>query len=252
MVASVVAAKDSSRAEARARLRNLHALSGVVPVGVFLVLHLWMVSSLLGSRDAYDRQLAALTGTTVGAVLELVLVLLPLAFHAIYGVWLTWQPQREAHAYPSNLAYVLQRISGIVVLVFVIAHFWDLRAQTWLFGLDERSYTTRLTEHLSWTWLGVPFVALGTLMGIAASIFHLANGMRSFLTTRGFTTTAAARRRADRLFAALGLLFFFTSSAAVIQLATGTRFVPADAAPAAPCGSNAPQPQPSSTSSTGP
>jgi succinate dehydrogenase / fumarate reductase cytochrome b subunit len=235
--ATDVPSTNARTAPGEDRLRRLHSLTGVVPLGAFLLLHLWTSSALLGSRAAYDRQVGALHGSAVLTALEIVLVLVPLAYHAGYGVWRSLQP-REAHAYDSDLMHTLERASGVLVLVFLGAHFYELRWQTLIGGLQVSSYSTKLVEHLSWTTGGVPFIALGYLLGIAATIFHLVNGMTSFCITWGYTATELAQRRARLLFRALGVVFFLVGAATVIQLASGIRFFHSAEQPSsAACGS---------------
>jgi succinate dehydrogenase/fumarate reductase cytochrome b subunit len=152
-------------------------------------------------------------------------------------VWRSLQP-REAHAYDSDLMHTLERASGVLVLVFVGAHFYELRWQTLSGGLQVGSYSTKLVEHLSWTTGGVPFIALGYLLGIAATIFHLVNGMTSFCITWGYTATELAQRRARIVFRALGVIFFLVGAATVIQLASGIRFTRSEEQPSSTaCGS---------------
>lgn len=227
----------------RSRLKKLFSLSGVVPLGAFLVLHLWTAAALLSSHAVYDRQVSFLHGGPGLAVLEVVLVVAPLLFHAAYGMWLALQPRPVKHAYDTDLMLVLERISGVIVLVFVIAHLWETRVPTWTGHLLVGSYSTTLVEQLSSLSGGIPWRALGYLVGIAATVFHFVNGMTSFCTTWGIAKTPAAERRARILFRGVGVLLFAASSATVIALATGTRFV-GDEAPAAArsCGSATPAP----------
>jgi succinate dehydrogenase/fumarate reductase cytochrome b subunit (b558 family) len=221
-------------------LQRLHSLSGVVPLGAFLLFHLWITSSLGGSRDVYDRQVGFLHGGPLFGFLEVVLVILPLLYHGLYGVVRSLQPRDPNHAYDTDVMVTLQRASGIVVLVFVAVHVWELRVQTWTRGLAVSSYSTKLVEHLSSTQSGIPFIALGYLTGIAATVFHLANGLTSFCTTWGYAPTFAARHRLRILFRVLGVLLFAISSALVVQIATGSRFFPAEepASATQPCGTN--------------
>ncbi len=220
-------------------LRKLHSLSGVVPLGAFLLFHLWITASLGSSREIYDRQVGFLHGGPVLGFLEVVLVIVPLLFHGAYGVIRSFQPRDPDHGYTTDVMVTLQRASGMVVLIFVAAHVWEFRVQTWTHGLAVSSYSTTLVEHLSSTEAGVPFIALGYLVGCAASIFHLASGMSSFCTTWGFARTFAARQRLRLLFRVIGILLFALSAALVIQAATGSRFLPAEdtGAPLA-CGSS--------------
>jgi succinate dehydrogenase / fumarate reductase cytochrome b subunit len=209
-------------------LQRLHSLSGVVPLGAFLLFHLWITSALGSSREIYDRQIGFLHGGPFFGFLEVVLVLVPLLYHGVYGVIRSLQPRDPNHAYDTDVMVTLQRASGIVVLVFVAAHVWEFRGQTWTHGLAVSSYSTKLAEHLSSTQSGIPFIALGYLAGIAATVFHLANGMTSFCTTWGFAPSNAARGRLRVLFRAVGIMLFALSAALVIQIATGSRFFPAE------------------------
>jgi succinate dehydrogenase / fumarate reductase cytochrome b subunit len=237
-------------------LKRLLSLSGVVPLGAFVLFHLWITLSIVGSREVYERQVAVLHNGPLLGLLEVVLVIVPLAFHAGYGVIRSFQPRDRDHAYGTDQMVTLQRASGIVVLVFVALHVWELRVQTWTQGLAVSSYATKLVEHLSSTQSGIPFIALGYLVGIAATLFHLAAGMTSFCTTWGYTRTIASQRRARLLFRVLGILLFALSAAIVIQLATGSRLFPAEkpSTSALVCGSSAvtPPPPPHATPSASP
>jgi succinate dehydrogenase / fumarate reductase, cytochrome b subunit len=220
------------------RLRRLFSLSGVVPLGVFLVLHLWTGAALLSSHATYDRQAAALHGGPIVGALEVLLVIVPLAFHALYGAWLAFQPRPPVHTYPSALMLSLERVSGLVVLLFVVAHLRATLVPAWSGHLLVGSYSTRLVEDLSSTEAGVPWTALGYLVGLAATVFHLTAGVTSFGIGWGLVRGAAAERR-TRLFArGAGIALFSIGAATVVALATGTRFLGAEEAPApGPCGS---------------
>lgn len=231
----MAAATDSSNREPQPQpdrrgglLQRLHSLSGVVPLGAFLLFHLWITSALGTSREIYDRQVGFLHGGPFFGFLEVVLVIVPLLYHGGYGVIRSLQPRDPNHAYDTDVMVTLQRASGIVVLLFVAAHVWEFRGQTWTHGLAVSSYATKLTEHLSSTQSGVPFIALGYLVGIAATVFHLANGMTSFCATWGFAPTFTARHRLRIFFRVIGIGLFGLSAALVIQIASGSRFFPAE------------------------
>jgi len=235
----------------RAALRRWFKLTGVFPIGVLLLIHLWTASALLGSREDYDRQLVAVNAIPLVGALEVVLVYLPLAFHALFGLHLALRPDKTPHAYASDRLHLAQRVTGLVAFAFVGWHFWALRAQAWLSGLGPTTYSTRIEAHLSSTAAGVPFVALGYVVGLAACVFHLVNGMTSFLGARGRARGAEARRRVSAVLAALGALFFLVSFAVVVQLATGTRLLPAaQAGKTGACGSSA-APAPSALPASG-
>ncbi len=220
------------------RLKKLFSLSGVVPLGAFVLLHLWTAAALLGPHALYDRQIAWLHGSTILGALEILLILAPLTFHACYGLWLAREATPREHAYDSDLMLVLERVSGGIVLVFIAVHLWETRVQTWSGHLLIGSYSTKLVEHLSSVKSGVPWIALGYLVGIAATLFHLVSGMTSFCTTWGLTNTATSRHRARVFFRAIGVVFFAASAATVIALATGAFVATEEVESPGSCGSS--------------
>lgn len=224
---------------AKESIRRWFRLTGVLPVGIFLVLHLWTSAAILTSRAAYDAELVAVNGVPIIAMLELVLVLLPLAFHALFGIHLAFRPDPGPHHYASDRLHLLQRITGLVALVFIGLHLWELRLQGVIGDLRPGTYSTRLEAHLSSTISGIPHIAVLYLVGIAACVFHLANGMTSYWSRTGRAKEPHELRRARIGFGALGGLFFTTSFLVVLQLATGTRLLPAPdpGIKAAPCAS---------------
>ncbi len=160
--------------------RRLHSLSGVVPLGAYVLIHIWVTASIGSSLALYDRQVGFLHGGVLLGLLEIVLVLVPLAYHAVYGIIRSLQPREVepgSHGYDNDLMLTLQRASGMAVLVFTVLHVWEFRGQTWGGGLPVGSYSTKLVADLSSTTWGIPWIALGYLAGIAATLFHLVAGM---------------------------------------------------------------------------
>lgn len=226
-------------------LRRLHSLSGVVPVGVFLVEHLWTNAAALGGQARFDEAVARIQAMPALPLVEILGIFAPLAFHAGYGVWIATRGSANAGAYPytRNWMYVLQRVSGVVVLAFVLGHLWEFRVQKWLFGMSASAFYPQLEAHLAWTAFGVPWIALGYLLGLAASVFHLANGLVTFCMSWGITVGRAAQRRAAWLFGLGGLALFGLAVATVLRLATGTTLLPGlDHEPTPACGTTSPTP----------
>jgi succinate dehydrogenase/fumarate reductase cytochrome b subunit (b558 family) len=202
--------------------RRLLTVTGVAPLGVFLAEHLLANASAMAGGARFDAVVGAMARSPVALLVEIVLVVVPLLVHGAVGVSLTFKPDPD-HSYASDRAYKAQRIAGLVALVFVVAHVFELRLRRLFGGLAVASLYTKLSEDLSWTWAGVPWVALGYIVGIAATVFHFGNGLWAFLAARGNQPS----RSMTNLILALGGALFLVGTATTISVATGTRLLPA-------------------------
>ena len=177
--------------------------------------------------DGPEAHREALRWTSGSLALQL-LVLIPLAFHAGYGVWLASRSRLNVGRYPSsrNWTYTLQRVSGLLALLFIALYavtFW-LPAQRGALAAADL-YAT-LQAQLSSTWAGVPWLAFSYVIGVGACCFHLANGLSDFCVRWGLTRSARARARAGLAFGLFGLLIFGLGLRTIVFMATGWR-VPA-------------------------
>lgn len=214
-------------------LRKLHSLTGVVPVGVFLVLHLWSQSAALRGRAAYDAAFARAERLPLQPLLEIVLVLVPLVFHASYGLVLTARSRPTVGRHPTNRnwMYTAQRVTGIVSFAWILWHV----GRTWLprmvGRIDARQVYPTLVADLSWTFHGLPVVALITVVGVGAASFHLAHGLWTAAIGWGLLLTRRAQTVASALAVGLGLVLFFLGTNVVVLFATGARLVVVGADP---------------------
>lgn len=82
-------------------LRRLHSLLGLLPVGAFLIFHLWENSQSRLGAEHYNREVAAaLQGMNYLPFLEILLIALPLLFHAVYGLVIVRQGRPVLGATP--------------------------------------------------------------------------------------------------------------------------------------------------------
>jgi len=206
-------------------LRRLHSLSGVVPVGVFLVEHPWTNAKALGGADEFGRAVAEIQAMPFLPVIEIFGILLPLGFHAIYGVVIALGSRANVSQYPyaRNWLYTLQRVSGLIALLFIGWHLYEYRVHKWLFGMEGSAFYDALGAHLSATVLSVPLMAMVYLVGIMVTVFHFANGLWGFTVSWGISVSRAAQRRAAWLCGALGLGLFVLGANTVLFFATGSR-----------------------------
>ena len=206
-------------------LRKLHSLSGVVPVGVFLVEHIWTNAKALGGEQEFGRAVAEIQSLPFLPFIEVFGIFLPLAFHALYGVRVAFAGKANVGRYPyaRNWMYVLQRASGLFALVFIGWHLYEYRIHKWLFGMQGDDFYGVLSAHLSSTVASVPLLAIFYLLGVLASVFHFANGLWGFSASWGIAVSKAAQRRAAWACGALGVVLFVLGADTVVFFATGSR-----------------------------
>jgi succinate dehydrogenase / fumarate reductase cytochrome b subunit len=192
-------------------LRRLHSLSGIVPVGVFLTVHLVTNASILGGPEVFQERVNAIhaLGPLLPAV-EILGILLPIAFHACLGVriWLSSTNNTPSYAYGANIRYRFQRLTGVVAMAFILYHLWHMH---WLGGplgggkFDAHApmaaaSAARALQSSIW-------IAFVYGLGILAATYHFSNGIWTFLITWGVTVGPSAQRKASWvcMFVGLGL-----------------------------------------------
>jgi succinate dehydrogenase / fumarate reductase cytochrome b subunit len=215
-----------------ASFRRAHSLTGVVPVGVFLIGHLWTQQAALAGRAAYDQ---ARSGLFAARWLEIVFVLAPLTFHAVFGVVLALRSRTNVDAYPlgRNWMYVAQRVTGLVTFAFVVWHVMELWAPQLRGGLGADQMYPKLEEDLSTTSRGFPVAAVATLVGVACASFHFANGVWGFVLGLGLVRRRSRQAALAAATVVLGIVLYVAGTNAVVYFATGDRMIPLRHAPAA-------------------
>ena len=204
-----------------------------MPLAVFLVAHLgWQVHALDGPLE-HERAMGATPWFDADPAVAIVLVLVPLAFHALSGLVIarTARPNVQVYTGSRNWRYAAQRLTGVVTLVYLAVH---LR-QTWIARqLGEVSMSDHyglLVETLSSTAAGLPWRAAFDLVGLAAVCFHLSSGLWGFCCTWGLTTTRSQQRRSAYVFGLFGLFLFGYAANLSLHLSTGARIVDRDGSP---------------------
>ncbi len=208
-------------------LKKLHSLSGVAPVGLYLVFHLWTNARALQGQVVYDQAVTEIAHLPYLLALEIVGIYIPLLFHALYGIVLAFEsrPNVRRYAYSRNWMYTLQRATGLVAFAFIAWHVWQFRIQVALGHMAKADFFPTLCSSLSSTQAGIPVVALVYLIGIAATVFHFTNGLYGFCFSWGITVSRRATRITSALFGIAGIVLFVISANTVIYFATGSRLV---------------------------
>ena len=186
-------------------LRRLHSLSGIVPVGGFLAFHLWENYTATKGAEAYNRMTRALQTLPFAVALEIAVIVLPLLFHGIYGLFITStaRPNVASNRYVRNWMYFLQRVTGVIVFAFILFHLWTTR----LVQLDDHESLDLFRQvqgAVENPWIYAFYVA-----GILSATFHLANGIWSFSIVWGLTVGPNAQRRMMYVSAAVFVLLSY-------------------------------------------
>src|SRR5438552_3099274 len=84
-------------------LHRLHSLSGIVPIGGFLLFHFFENASARLGPKAFDQTVAKIGEMPYLYVMELCVIVIPILFHGIYGLFIT------KAARPNNLQYSFER-----------------------------------------------------------------------------------------------------------------------------------------------
>ncbi|HSO84018.1 succinate dehydrogenase [Thiocapsa sp.] len=185
-------------------LRRLHSLLGLLPVGAFLIFHLWENSQSRFGAEHYNEQVvAALKGMNYLPLMEIFVIALPLLFHAGYGLVITAQMRAELarYSYARNRLYWMQRVSGFGILLFLLLHV----GMTRIAGLWDPSVGDDLFAHMQ-AMLGQPWMLGLYLIGLLLSVFHLANGLASMGIVWGLTTSVRAQALFGWVCVLIGLL----------------------------------------------
>ena len=196
------------------------------------MLHLWTYSSALAGQHAFERSYETRGNSPYGWLLDAFLVWLPLAFHAGYGIVLSFEARPNVKRYPfaRHWAYLWQRVTGVIVLAFIGWHAYEYPIQIALGNLQRDQLFSKLCGSLSSTTsTGIPLLAVGYLVGIAATCYHFANGLANFCFSWGITSSRRATQRALGLAGIVAILLFVLGASSVIYFATGSRLVLAPA-----------------------
>jgi succinate dehydrogenase / fumarate reductase, cytochrome b subunit len=195
----------------RARLASFLA---VFPLSVWTFFHLWHALSGFQGADAWQSELTEYPHP-VAEALSGILVLLPLAIHAVWGIGrlLTSRPNNVRYGFYANLKYLLQRLAAVGVLLFLGAHLWLALLKPRIVDGHAETFAD-LAEHMHFHGPTLATYVLG-ILGVA---FHLANGLQTFCMGWGVVTTRRGLRRLDGLALAVFLLLLVMGWGAVYAL----------------------------------
>ncbi|RXI98472.1 succinate dehydrogenase [Anaerobacillus alkaliphilus] len=182
--------------------RKLHSLLGVIPVGLFLIVHLAVNYFATYGADTYNQAVKFMEGLPLRLAMEIFIIYLPILFHAIYGLYIAFQAKHNtsAYGYFRNWMFRLQRSTGVFTVIFIAWHVWETRIAAALGQPVNFDMMVNIVAN--------PYVLAFYIVGIVAATFHFANGLWSFFVTWGITITP--RSQLISTYATLGVFAVLT------------------------------------------
>jgi succinate dehydrogenase / fumarate reductase, cytochrome b subunit len=172
--------------------RKLHSLTGIIPIGAFLVEHIISNFETWNGPLAYAQQVKFLNALPLVRVLEWVFIFIPIAYHAFYGLFIWWRGRSNVNIYPwaGNWGYVTQRITGLIAFFYIGYHVWSQRFSGTHLPTHPGAAFFKVQQELSNPWILAFYV-----LAMIAICWHFAYGVWLFAAKWGITPGDDARRK---------------------------------------------------------
>ncbi|MEO0586432.1 MAG: hypothetical protein AAF078_02220 [Planctomycetota bacterium] len=229
-------------------LRRLHSLTGVVPVGIFVIFHLFTNMQMLWPAK-FQHEVEFIHNMPALLWIEIFGLWLPIAFHAGLGIAYTFTGKGNVprYSYLDNVRYMLQRVSGIIALVFIFFHIatlrWGWNIMGWYtpfyvkaqndageilvadasgeaLGLSPASIAVAFQGGVEGSGFAAFLLVAFYLIGALSIVYHWPNGLWTAAISWGVTISPAAQKRFGMVCAGLGLALATFTVLAVYASAT--------------------------------
>jgi succinate dehydrogenase / fumarate reductase cytochrome b subunit len=186
--------------------RKLFELTGFLPIGAFLVEHLYSNFQAVGPGGAqrFDAVVKDLQTNPVIIFLEIGAIGVPLLYHAAYGLFVASKarPNNGSYGYGHNWLYLFQRITGVILIFYIGYHVWNTRLAP-LFHPDDPLLqivdgqplvsTAYMHHYFRETYFGISVYWI-YFVGVSCAAFHFANGLWNIGVHWGLTVSPRAQR----------------------------------------------------------
>ena len=178
-------------------LRKLHQLTGIMPLGFFLLEHFYTNSKALSGAASFNTAVTELQSIPYILLVEIGGIFIPLIYHAVYGLVITveMRPNNLYYPYARNWFYTIQRVTGFILFFFIAFHVMNFR-----FGLIPGLNTLSVAHHpdqafdvVAREFRIIP-IFIVYVIGITCTVWHLANGIWLFLVDWGITIGERAQK----------------------------------------------------------
>lgn len=186
-------------------LHKLHSLTGIVPVGFYMLQHLTLNSFTIAGPERFNGVIGFFESLPkhILLTLEIVAIWIPLLFHAIYGTYIASRAQSnyfsEKYRWSQNRMFLLQRVSGIVAFMFLVYHVITTTGAKYVNGIKVIEYAAFQEKFTSYGYA----LFIVYLIGILACSYHLCYGIWNFCIRWGITVSDKAQMNVQKFSAAL-------------------------------------------------
>jgi succinate dehydrogenase / fumarate reductase cytochrome b subunit len=184
-------------------LHRLHSLLGVIPIGLFLIIHLTVNYQATKGAGAFNSAASAMESLPYLLFLEVIMIYLPILFHAVFGVYIAFTAKNNVgnFSFFRNWMFVLQRFSGLFLVIFLAWHLWQTRIAMVL--------GTPLNYELMVHALSNPGIVIFYVVGIICAVYHFSNGLWAFGVHWGILVSPKSQRVATYVSLVIFLLLSY-------------------------------------------
>jgi succinate dehydrogenase / fumarate reductase cytochrome b subunit len=195
-------------------LGKLHQLTGIVPLGIFFLVHMYTNSTAMNGAAVFNKHVQDIHNIPFLLLVEIFGIFLPLLFHSIYGIWISTEarPNVLNYSYGRNWFYIFQRVTGIFLFLFIFFHILNLRFGV-IPGLESYGNPVAGNAGRAFDIVAAEFqngwILFLYILGVMATSWHLAYGFWLFAVDWGIFIGEKAQKIA--LYACIALAFFLSA-----------------------------------------
>jgi len=207
-----------TKGQAHFLLLKIHSLTGLVPIGMFLTIHLLINSLRTVGVLPYQWSIDVINNLPFLIWIEVLFIYIPLLFHSFMGFYIARLGEKNhfRYPYPRNWMYTLQRVTGGVAFLFLAYHMGTTVAPKLWYGhhlFEAAPFLIDVMNQEFATWTG----RIIYLVGILSVTFHFANGLWGFCVSWGIIVGPRAQRNASIVFILFGGVLMILGLATVLE-----------------------------------
>ncbi|MBV6459329.1 MAG: Succinate dehydrogenase cytochrome b558 subunit [Fimbriimonadaceae bacterium] len=170
---------------------KVHSLTGIIPIGFYMVQHLTLNSFSIAGPDKFDSVISFFAGVPKHLLLalEFLVLGLPILFHAIYGLIIIRRAEPNISnpnfQFLENRMFGWQRWTGVFLFFLLIAHVMTTTLNAKINGEHVIYYQAWQDMLTSYFYLPLLIYAFG----IICAAYHLSYGVWNFCIRWGITVS---------------------------------------------------------------